>query len=210
MEKSSQSPRLSTSISTGNFGYSRPDSALARWDALLREAPIAGICSVDAHARVVLTKKRFLPFPAYRHLFRLARQHVLLDRNPTGDPDHDGDLVVEALRRGRGYCAFDGIADARGLLIDVESGGRVAGIGQRVAWADGATLRVALPAIGQPTTLTLFRDGVVVHETGEATLEVALPGPGVYRIEVTVRPEALSRSMPWIFANPVYVDSPGG
>ena len=187
----------------------RPHSSLARWDALLREAPIAGICSVDAHARVALSKNRFLPFPAYRHLFRLIRQHVLLDRDPTGDPDHDGDLVIEALRRGRGYCGFDGIADASGLLVEVESGGEVAGIGQRVVWTVDATLRVALPAIGEPTTLTIFRDGVVLHQTGAATQEVVLPGPGVYRIEATVRPEALSRSLPWIFANPVYVDDPG-
>ncbi len=187
----------------------RPDSSLARWDALLREAPIAGICSVDAHARVALTENRFLPFPAYRHLFQLARQHVFLDRDPTGDPDHDGDLVVEALRRGRGYCGFDGIADARGLSVEVESGGEVAGLGQRVVWTDGATLRVALPAIGQPTTLTLFRDGVPVHETSEPTLEIELSGPGVYRIEAVVRPESLSRSLPWIIANPVFVDAPG-
>jgi len=188
----------------------RPDSSLARWDALLLEAPIAAICSVDAHARVALTKNRFLPFPAYRHLFKLVRQHVLLDGNPTGDPDHDGDLVVEALRGGRGYCGFDGIADAHGLSVEVESGGTVAGLGQRVVWADGATLRVALPAIGEPTTLTVFRDGVVIRETSEATLDLELFGPGVYRIEAAVRPEALSRSLPWIFANPVFVDAPGG
>ena len=188
----------------------RPDSSLARWDALLSEAPIAAICSVDAHARVALTKNRFLPFPAYRHLFKLVRQHVLLDGNPTGDPDHDGDLVVEALRGGRGYCGFDGIADAHGLSVEVESGGTVAGLGQRVVWADGARLRVALPAIGEPTTLTVFRDGVVIRETSEATLDLELFGPGVYRIEAAVRPEALSRSLPWIFANPVFVDAPGG
>lgn len=188
----------------------RPDSSLARWDALLGEAPIAAVCSVDAHARIALTENRFLPFPAYRHLFRLAQQHVLLDRDPTGDPDHDGHLVVEALRRGRGYCGFDGIADARGLSVEVESGGEVAGLGQRVVWADGATLRVALPAIGEPTTLTLFRDGVAIHETSEATLDVHLPGPGVYRIEAAVRPESLSRSLPWIFANPIFVDVPAG
>ncbi len=126
-----------------------------------------------------------------------------------GDPDHDGDLVVEALRGGRGYCGFDGIADARGLSVEVESGGEVVGLGQRVVWVDGATLRVALPAIGEPTTLTVFRDGVVINETSKATLDLELFGPGVYRIEAAVRPEALSRSLPWIFANPVFVDAPG-
>ncbi|GMR11898.1 MAG: hypothetical protein BMS9Abin29_0084 [Gemmatimonadota bacterium] len=188
----------------------RPASSLARWDALLSEARIAGICSVDAHARVALTETRFLPFPAYRHLFRLVRQHVFLDRAPSGDPYHDGDLVIEALRRGRGYCGFDGIADARGLTVEVEAGGDSAGPGQRVVWAEGATLRVTLPAIGEPTTLTLLRDGVVIYETGEATIEVAVSGPGVYRIEVSVRPESLSRAFPWILANPVFVDAPKG
>ena len=187
----------------------RPSTSLARWDALLRDAPVVGICSVDAHARVPLTRTRFLPFPAYRHLFRLARQHVLLDGEPTGEADQDGGLVVDALRGGRGYCGFDGIADARGLSVQVVSAGEVAGLGQRIVWTEGTTLRVSLPNVGEPTTLTVVRDGVAIHETSEPILEMVLSGPGAYRIEATIRPEALARALPWIYSNPIFVLEPG-
>ena len=61
----------------------RPAATLSRWDDLLAEGHrIMGLCSVDAHSHVPIGDRFALPFPAYRELFRLARQHVLLSGDP--------------------------------------------------------------------------------------------------------------------------------
>jgi len=97
----------------------RPTATLERWDQLHRDGHrTPGVCSVDAHANVPVTNDLALPFPAYRDLFSLARQHVLLGAEPTGDAAHDAALVTEALRLGRSFCALDAIADASGFTAE--------------------------------------------------------------------------------------------
>ena len=117
----------------------RPTVTLSRWDELLAGGHrIAGVCSIDAHSHVPITDGFALPFPAYRDLFRLARQHVFLSGDPTGDARHDADLVIEALRRGtellfarrvRGRLRPGGASKEYGL---VRHAGRPSGVGGRI------------------------------------------------------------------------------
>ncbi|HEX9885854.1 MAG TPA: hypothetical protein VGA70_05175 [Longimicrobiales bacterium] len=187
-----------------------PVRNLMAWDLLTRTRHVAGVCGVDAHNSLPLPLGLDLHFPAYRHSLALARQHVFLASPPTGEAAADAALVAEALRRGRSFCAFSGLGDARGAAFSVRSGENTAALGETIAWSPGAALVVTLPPAGAEATLRLIRDGRVVAEGRGPSWRAALPGPGVYRVEAFLEQ---GRTVPWILTNPVWVVGdamPGG
>jgi hypothetical protein len=184
----------------------RPTATIERWDQLLADGHrVPGVCSVDAHSNVPVSGDLALPFPAYRDLFSLARQHVILGAEPTGDADHDAALVTEALRFGRSFCALDGIADASGFSAEAVSLEESTTFGGEISWeAQGSRITASVPDISAPTIVKLYRDGVVVSEgRGPDYDSGALAAPGVYRLEIYV--ELRRGQVPWIFSNPLWV-----
>ena len=184
----------------------RPTASLERWDQLLSDGHrVPGVCSVDAHSKVPVTRELALPFPAYRDLFSLARQHVLLGAQPTGDAANDAALVTEALRFGRSFCALDGIADASGFSSEAVSLHGSVTFGGELPWeAEGVRITASVPEVSAPTTVKLFRDGSVVSEgRGPDYDSGLLAAPGVYRLEIYV--ELRRGQVPWIFSNPIWV-----
>jgi hypothetical protein len=176
-----------------------PTGTLARWDALLAERDVAGIVGADAHSRVPVRKGWTLRFPSYEALFSVAREHVLLDKPLSGDAAADGRAIVEALGRGRAYVGLDGLAPAEGFSFVAEAGGRRVTMGETIAPEPPPVLRAG-GQLPKRARLRLLRDGRVLKE-GEGPLEVAAPGPGVYRIEAFVSGE----EVPWVLSNPIYV-----
>ena len=184
----------------------RPTASLGRWDRLLSEGHrVAGVCSVDAHSKVPVTAEFSLPFPAYRDLFSLARQHVLLETEPNGDAAHDAALVTDALRFGRSFCALDGIADASGFSATAVSGDESATFGGEIGWKAGQLrITASVPDISAPTIVRLYHDGSVVSEGRGPTYDSGvLSEPGAYRLEIYV--ELRRGELPWIFTNPIWV-----
>ncbi len=180
-----------------------PTAALAQWDKLLRERFVAGIVGADAHARVPLLKNHAWRFPSYESLFRLARNHVLLDEPLSGHPKEDGAAVVAALAGGRSYVGLDALAPAGGFFFQAEGEGRRYAMGDVVPEATGIRLKAGgrLPVSAR---VLLLRDGVRVSE-GTGGVDAACPGPGVYRVEVRVP----GWSVPWVLSNPIEVYPPG-
>ena len=184
----------------------RPEATLARWDQLLEEGHrVPGVCAVDAHSKVPLTARLALPFPAYKDLFSLARQHVLLAAEPTGDAAHDAALVTDALRAGRSFCALDGIADASGFSAEAVNSQGTATFGGELSWEEeGVRIIASVPEIAAPTTVKLYRNGAVVSQgQGPDFDSGVLASPGAYRLEILV--ELGRGQVPWIFSNPIWV-----
>jgi hypothetical protein len=177
-----------------------PEEALRRWDEMLAKRDVIALAGADAHSRLALTKRLAVRFPSYEALFAQARDYLLLDRPLSGDAAADRAAVLAAIGRGRFYIGLDAIAPADGFTFTVEDGGGGRStMGDHVAPA--ASLRgIAGGRVPEGTRLVLLRDG---RPVGEATgrLDVALPGPGVYRVEARVP----GFSVPWVVSNPVYV-----
>ena len=82
-------------------------------------------------------------------------------------------------------------------------------MGATVPFKPGQTAVAEVPPVGD-SVVRLLRDGAVLHEVpGETLLRVALPGPGVDRVEVDLRLDLFPIDgvayRPWILSNPVYV-----
>lgn len=187
---------------------SDPAATLARWDQLLAVRPTPALVGADAHSRVALGRERgsagrALRFPAYEPLFRLARNHVLLDTPLTGVAAHDLATLAAALGRGRAYVAVDALAPADGFSCVVEGAGRRFSLGDDVPWTPGLRLRAG-GRVPPDARLRLLRDGVVVADEPLA-LDLELSQAGVYRVEARLP----GWNVPWVLTNALYVfDTP--
>ena len=167
---------------------------------------MAALCSVDAHARIDISRTRRIAFPTYAQMFSLARMHVLVGRPRGGDPARDALALYDALGAGRAYCSFDVLADGSGATLAVTSGDLQVGMGGSIPWQDGALLRSALPPAGDIARTDLVRNGEIVASGEGRIVEFDLDRPGVYRIEVSLpTPGFRGGWKPWILTNPVHL-----
>ena len=180
-----------------------PDDALARWDQLLRARRVPGILGADAHSRLPISK-RFAPrFPSYESLFRLSRNHVVLEAPLSGDAARDGAAIVTALGRGRSYLALDAIAPGDAFSFTATAGAERATMGDDVLVESKPLLRVRARA-PRGSRARLLRDGALVVESEPSDeqglrLESAAGEPGCYRVEARTPGSRL----PWILSNPI-------
>ncbi|MBI2195111.1 MAG: flippase-like domain-containing protein [Planctomycetes bacterium] len=171
---------------------------LARWDELGRQRRIVGIGGIDNHAlnlpwsRFPLYLVKVLP---YRFVFQTVRTHVLSEPF-TGENEPDVRRVLDALRLGRCYIAYDYLAPASGFRFEGRNGRGPILMGDESP-ADGrCRLAVQTPA---QASLTLFADGKPLASAEGQSLEVVVETPGVYRAEAQLK------GQPWIYSNPIYL-----
>jgi hypothetical protein len=180
-----------------------PVEALARWDALLARRSAAALAGADAHGQLALGGDRTLRFPSYASLFKVARNHVLLSRPLTGDASVDGPAIVRALAVGRSYLALDALAPADGFSFTAVEAADPArqpwSMGDVVPPEPGLRLRAG-GRVPDGTRLRLLRDGRPIAEEARG-VDVAVPGPGVYRVEARVP----GWHVPWVLSNPIAV-----
>lgn len=188
-----------------------PTENFAKWDELLQQRPVAGICGSDAHANIIIGQHPVARFPSYLSVFGLAREHVLLG-DPGVEPGPAGpDAILHAIRAGNAFCAVDALYPADGFTQTVASAAITAGPGNSIPWQPGEMLRVKVPTGGGKSRIRVLRDGQPIAEQEAQALDLPLPGPGRYRTEAYLRQPGLTgwrRWTLWIFANPVYVTSP--
>jgi len=209
-----------------------PQENFAKWDQLLQQRPVAGICGSDAHANIIIGQRSLLKFPSYFSVFSLARQHALLDNQPGVDPDHAGaDVILNAIKSGNSYCSIDSLYPADGFTqvvtasVGSESNANFsqaaatsskentisAGPGQSIPWSPAAVLHIRTPTAAGRPLLRVLRDGHEIFNQQTDSLDLPLSGPGHYRTEAYLQQPGLTgwrRWTLWIFANPVYVTAP--
>ena len=154
----------------------RPDGALARWDACWRAAPCPPSRAPTRTARSRSRGSSRCEAPSYAASFGVARTHVLLDRPLSGGFAADRQALLAALAAGRAYVGLDGLADANGFSFTAEAEGRRWTMGDTVPLAAAPRLRAGgrMPA---KTRLVLLRDGAVVTQvTGALDVPVEAGG----------------------------------
>jgi hypothetical protein len=169
--------------------------ALARWDAVLRRRPAAALAGLNAKG-LVRHPRRGRNLFTYRQLFELLRVHLTVPPL-TKRFFEDKRVLLDALRRGQGFLANDGLAPAKGFRFEIQrADGSVIPMGQEAAFESSLTLRVRLP---QPATVRLITDGEAWFTDTRSAFDVELNGAGVIRLEAHLD------GRPWIFTNPIYL-----
>ncbi len=191
---------------------STPEENFAKWDELLQQRPVAGICAADTHARIRLGFGKDWRFPGYAPSLKVAREHVLLPPDAGGGNPSLASAaeIVEALRKGHSYCGLDSLYPADGFSFHVSSGSASGRPGDFLPWMGAARLQISTPSGASLPLIKIFRDGREITEEQTRTIDEPIPGPGRYRTEVFLRQPGLSglrRWTLWVFTNPVYLTS---
>ncbi len=181
-----------------------------KWDDMLSDRDLAAWVGLDAHGQLSLSERVQLPWPGYREVFSMARNHLVLDEPLVGDAEADLEAIYRALERGRGYVSFDGIADGTQFNFFAQGASREWPMGSHVPASLVETEGIQLVgSIQAPlgSRLRILRNGVLLTETTEATLSLAVDEPGIYRAEVRLDPGFVpgGRDQPWIVSNPIFI-----
>ena len=179
------------------------DRTLQLWDQLLltSKAPVVAVAGVDAHNLIY----HFGPFSVqvypYAFQFRSFSTHILTPSKLTGEINTDKNMILEALRHGHAFCAYDLPHSTRGFRFTCNTNEGTFIMGDTVQADAGLTFQVRLPI---RTHVRLLKDGIVVKEHADReVLTYLTKEPGVYRVEVYI--DYLNRHRGWIFSNPIYV-----
>jgi hypothetical protein len=188
--------------------FVRPDENLRRFDELAANKKLTLFAGTDAHSNIGFhilgdeTGKRLinLKLDPYAMIFRLARNYVLLEK----DKPLTQENLLQALKNGHSYAAFETLGDARGFSFSAESGGETRIMGDEIAVADKVILKSAAPL---PARFVIFKNGAQVFEAKDTTqVSFETKEKGAYRVEVYL--ESLGSPFdktPWIISNPIYV-----
>jgi hypothetical protein len=190
--------------------YERPTESLRRWDELTssKNRRLAAVAGNDAHANVGIhlgdaggKKYLGLLLDPYERSFRIVRTHALVEK----DKALTTATLLEALKAGHCYIAFDILADSTGFLLTADNGAERKIMGDALALNSGVRLNVSVPI---KSRMLLFRNGQAIEEAADATgKEFAVNQPGVYRVEVYLDQLGSSfKDRPWIISNPIYVE----
>jgi hypothetical protein len=188
--------------------FQRPAENLRKFDEISQRRPITLTAGSDAHSNIGFhllgddagNKLINLKIDRYWIIFRLVRQHVLLEK----DKPLDRENLLEALKKGHSFVGFDVLSDTAGFSLAAENGAENKIQGDEIALAGGVRLKVAAPQVAR---FVLFKNGEKIAEAadvGETVFEAR--EKGTYRVEVYL--DRLGRNFdqtPWIISNPVYV-----
>jgi hypothetical protein len=187
-----------------------PDENFAKWDELLQQRHVAGICAADTHARIRLAFGKDWHFPGYLPSLEVAREHVLLPANAgAGNPAlASATEIVTALRGGHSYCGLDSLFAADGFSFRISNSNGSGGPGDSLTWTGASRIQISVPSGTSLPLIKLFRDGREIDEQQSHTLDQPISSPGRYRTEVFLRQPGLTgwgRWTLWVFTNPIYV-----
>lgn len=169
----------------------RDDAVLAAWDRqLARRHPFTPVGGNDAHANVRVFGPLGGTLGTYQEVFLTLSTHVLATELCEA-------AVLDALRHGRTYVAFDVFGEGAGFDFRALDQSGVHVVGSTVQSSPELQLCIAVPAPGQ---IDVFCDGEVVQRATGSSLTVPSPAPGVWRVEV--RTDA---GRPWLFSSSIKV-----
>ncbi|MCB9885970.1 MAG: CehA/McbA family metallohydrolase [Planctomycetes bacterium] len=158
------------------------------WDRqLAARHPFTPIGGDDAHANISALVSTI---GTYDEVFLTLSTHVLA-------PELSEETVLEALRLGRTYVAFDIFGEGCGFDFRAVDAQGVHVVGSTVPASPELQLRVAVPSEGH---IQLRRDGEVVREVVGREAVVDDPEPGVWRVEVHT-----AAGSPWLFSSSIKV-----
>jgi hypothetical protein len=189
---------------------SRPEAALAHWDALTRQRRVVAVAAADAHARMgwhgggdPYLGGMSVKAPSYESVFRSFSIRLRLDRPLTGRASVDAMTVRSALAGGHVYSTIDALAAPAVFDFTARSGSFSARAGDSLT-LDGPVEIEAM--VNAPTaSVALLENGRQVAQSAPPLRYQAAERPAVFRVEVRLPSAPGNPPVPWIVSNPIYV-----
>jgi hypothetical protein len=179
-------------------------SHLDLWDQTAMSHRISAVAGNNAHQNVGIVlmttsgdRLFSLMVDPYLLSLKFVTNHVLLPY----ETEPGVESVLEALRTGSSYIAFEQIADPTGFSFHARVGERSLPMGTEVPVGTELVFQSPVPAL-----FRLLREGTLIAELEGVrfTVDTELPGP--HRVEVyPLDPPRLLEGKPWIISNPIYV-----
>jgi len=172
------------------------------WDSLLiKGQKVVVIGGSDAHTipyKLGLFEKNIFP---YRYHFKSINNHILLEHAFSGDSKEDTQMIINAIRAGALFIAYDRIKPSRGFRFYLKDGQTNLPMGSATLFKPNQKLVVEIPFAAH---CRLIRNGMVLDNQKNSKMHTwKINQPGVYRVECTRK--FLGRRRGWIFSNPIYV-----
>ncbi len=108
--------------------------------------------------------------------------------------------LLDALRQGRVFVAFNMLADAKGFVYLAQGREKRVVMGESIPFEPDLTLRIASP---HACRFTILRQGTQVAQLTGNTFDWKVPEPGKYRVEAEL--DILGQWTPWVYTNPIEV-----
>lgn len=175
---------------------------LALWDELIadKKTSVVAIGGVDAHELVVGWGPIKVKLYPYLHQFKSITTHLLLPKPLTGIFPEDRTAVLDAMRKGHCFVAYDLPAPTEGFRFSVHNDDGTFTMGDRVNPEGGLTFQIRMP---RKALCRLIKDGEPIQEWDQRDVCTYITTePGVYRVEAFIPYKGKMRG--WIFSNPIY------
>lgn len=178
------------------------ERTLSLWDELIaaQKKPIVAIGGVDAH----MLLKKFGPLTIklypYLHHFKSVTTHILTPQPLSGNFPEDRHMILDALRQGHCFVAYDLPTATDGFRFSVNNDDGHFQMGDQVRIKGGLTFQIRLP---RKNPCRLLKDGKLLREwTDRVVCTTITTEPGFYRVEVYIPYKGKLRG--WVFSNPIY------
>jgi hypothetical protein len=178
------------------------ERTLMLWDELIatQKRKIVAVGGVDAHELIKKVGPFKIKLYPYLHQFKSITTHLLLPKPLTRSFPEDRRMVLDALRDGHCWVAYDLPAPTDGFRFMADNDEGTFMMGDRVQIKRGLTLQIRLP---KKANCRLIKDGKVIKkwENRDVATHITTE-PGVYRAEALIPFKGKLRG--WIFSNPIY------
>ena len=127
-------------------------------------------------------------------LFKTVRTHVLVKESFSGESSQDISRLLDSVREGHCFLAYDLLANAKGTYFGSQDGSVL--MGDESAFDKPIDLEIQLP---HKAEITVIKNGQPYSQASTAKHSFCAESEGVYRIEARLE------GKPWIYTNPIYL-----
>ena len=172
------------------------------WDSLLaKNEKIVAIGGADAHNLIYHVgpfSKEIFP---YRYHFHTINNHILTNSELVGNVKADKHTIVNAIRNGHLFIAYDLVKPSKGFRFFLKNAGEIVQMGSSTLFQKDQEIIAELP---YPAECRLIRNGQMIDKRkANHKYSWIVRSPGVYRLECYRR--YLGKKRGWIFTNPLYI-----
>ncbi len=192
--------------------FEAPEQDLEIFDRTATMKRVYMWAGLDATARALPLANYLIEFPSYEKSFGLMSNRVLLNSELTGNFEKDSDKLLEAFSKGNFYTSVDSIGDPKGFSFSAKTNSNQFLMGSEIKLSKDLSLEINLPKAPEHFfEMILYRNGQQLVTSNKNTISYPVSETGTYRVTVRVAvpfplPDGI-KWIPWIYSNPIWVNS---